>query len=99
MRLEHRWAPRRCPDWPVAIAYSAGVVPNARLRNISSGGALVQTSQSLVPHTTVELLLHASDGDTLHLHRLHAMVTRVSNDTVGLVFKDIDPQALAALLK
>jgi hypothetical protein len=99
VRMENRWAPRRAANWRVSIRYSDGVLPNLRLRNISSNGALVQSDTLLAPRTPVELILHASEGNAMRLHRLDAVVTRVNTDSIGLLFKDLEPQVLAVVLR
>lgn len=99
MGMELRSAPRRPANLTATITHPAGILLCAHIHNISSCGALVQTTVPLPPHLPVELVLRATDSNTLRLHRLRAIVTRAHNDTIGLRFKNIEPETLAALLK
>ncbi len=99
MRIDHRWARRQSANLNVTIAPSTGSLLRGRVHNISSRGALVQTSAPLEVYAQVELILPAFENDTMHLHRLRATVARAENDTVGLTFQDVEPQTLIALLK
>lgn len=99
MAMEHRWGRRMPLDTNITINCRPAGRSRGRLRDISSGGAFVQTHLPLGLHARVELVLAASgiEGAT-RLHRFEAIVSRVGQSGVGLMFVQFNPNELMALL-
>lgn len=97
MCIEHRWAARQPAALPVSLASRSLGLLRGRLRNISSGGALVQAPASLRPNAPVEVILPAHPAVGTRPYRLPAIVTRCDQNGVGLMFERVEPAMWVAL--
>lgn len=98
MSIEHRWATRQPAALPVSLTCRSLGPLRGHLRNISSGGALVQVSAALPPNSPVEIVLPVRLGSGGRSCRLTAIVTRSGKDGVGLMFDRVSPDTWVALL-
>jgi hypothetical protein len=87
--LDQRKAPRR-PAPGLAAYFWTGSIPSAhKIRDISSCGLYVETSERWYPGTVVRMTLTKSDGKTESAERsisVQAKAIRWGNDGVGLQF-------------
>lgn len=96
--MEHRWSERKHLAARVTVhsrMYRAFV---ATLRDLSLGGAFVETAGRCLP-VNEPLVLSLILGDDEHrtYHRLHAMVVRAERDGSGLMYLDADTAKLGEL--
>ena len=97
--MEHRWGRRIPLDTNITLNCRSAGRSRARLRDISSGGAFVQTPLPLPVHARVELVLANSGIEgTTRLHRFEAIVSRIADTGVGLMFVQFNPEELTHLL-
>lgn len=96
--MEHRWSTRK-PIKANAIVES----PNrgkicATLRDVSLGGALVETDIENLPiNTPVSVAFRLLPGDHGGDYRLHATVVRHQGGGAGLLFQDLDIDTIRSL--
>ena len=86
MAMEHRWGRRTAVDVGVSIHYRPLGRVRGRLRNLSSGGAFVQTSQPLPTNARVEIVIATGADGTAQIHRLEGVVVRTAKTGVGVMF-------------
>lgn len=98
MCIEHRWAVRRPATLPVSLVSRSLGILKGRLRNISSGGALVQLPALLRPNAPVDIIVPANPALGTRPSRLPAIVIRCDKDGVGLMFNRVEPAMWVALL-
>ena len=101
--MEHRWGQRVQIDIPVVLRCEPyGVVPG-RLENLSISGARVSTKLALPRFAQVDLILEAP-FDLEHpgqrrTARIRAYIVRRQNDSFGLEWIDMAPEAVTALIR
>jgi hypothetical protein len=96
--LEHRWGERFALDLPVQLAVNAVSGIDARLKNLSLSGALIEADFALRIHTVIEIKVPMP----LSVHPrtvVKAYVIRKFNDTVGIEWRDFAPHAIKELLR
>lgn len=98
MTMEHRWGRRIILDLSVTLHARVLGRLRGRLRDLSSGGAFVQTPTALPPHCRAELVFSTGNGGTAQIHRFDSVVSRVTPQGVGLMFLQFDPKSLSHLL-
>lgn len=98
MAMEHRWGRRLPLDTNVTLNSRPAGRSRGRLRNISSGGAFVHTHLPLTTHAPVELVMASGFEGATRIHRFDAVVSRIEQDGVGLMFVRFNPNELTVLL-
>jgi hypothetical protein len=96
--LEHRWGERFQLDLPVQLAVNTVSGIDARLKNLSLSGALIEADFALRIHTVVEIkvpLPLSEQPATV----VKAYVIRNFNDKVGIEWRDFAPHAIKELLR
>jgi hypothetical protein len=99
MNMERRWTERTPIDIAVDLAYAGTQAGEYRTRDIGLGGVFVEVSQTadLAAETPVELIFKLGTGEHLTKHRINARVVRVTDDGVGMMFRDFDASAFRSL--
>jgi len=98
MAMEHRWGRRIPLDTNVTINCRAAGRARGRLRDISSGGAFIQTNLALAMHARLELVLASGIEGATRLHRFEAVVSRLGQNGAGVMFVQFNPNELMDLL-
>ncbi len=96
--LEHRWGERFALDLPVQLAVNTVSGIDARLKNVSLSGALLEADFALRIHTVIDIKV------PMPLSRqpatvLKAYVIRKFNDKVGIEWRDFAPHPIKELLR
>jgi len=96
--VEHRWSERKFLSARVTVHSRLQRAFAASLRNISVGGAFVETGEIHLPaNEPLVLSLTLGETGTRTYHRLHAMVVRPEHDGAGIMYTDSDAAIVAAL--
>jgi len=96
--MEHRYSERMFLAARVTVHSRLQRAFAANLRNISLGGAFVETGEIHLPaNEPVVLALTLGETGTQTCHRLHAMVVRPEHDGAGIMFTDSDAAIVGAL--
>ena len=97
--VEHRWNSRR-PLAAKVILSSAVFGPKwARIRDIGAGGARVEIQDVVLPaNLHVELIFIGNERGVLRLHRVPALIVWTSSNVAGLMFYEIGPPTVIAVL-
>ena len=98
MAMEHRWGRRIAVNIGVTLDCRPAGRLRGRLRDLSSGGAFVQTPMPLAPNARVEMVFTSRHDGTAQIHRFETVVSRVTAHGVGLMFLHYDPKTLSTLL-
>jgi hypothetical protein len=96
--VEHRCGQRKALDEVVRLSVSPNAVSVARLRNLSTSGAFVQTALHPPLLAPLEMTLDVRPGSVAPT-RLQAHVVRVTADGVGIEWDEFAPDAVCALLR
>ena len=97
--MEHRWNARR-PLTVKAILHSPVLGPErVKIRDIGAGGVRVEV-QDDVPATNlhVELVFVGNERGILRIYRVPALIVWTSKNMVGLMFYEMSPRAVVAVL-
>ena len=102
--LEHRWGERFQLDLPVQLAVNTVSGIDARLKNLSLSGALIEADFALRIHTVIEIKLPLPLPLPLPLSAqpatvVKAYVIRKFNDKVGIEWRDFAPHPIKELLR
>ena len=97
--MERRWTERTLINVPVDLSYAGTQAGGCRTRDIGLGGVFVEVPKevNLAEETSVELTFKLGAGADLTKHRINARVVRVSEDGVGMMFRDFDAIAFRSL--
>lgn len=96
--MEQRWSPRTRVNLEVDLLVKGKEVGGCRTRDIGMGGAFVEVSEDFhAEKAIVELIFKLGSGDHYSNHRIKAIIVRVANDGVGLMFRDFDASAFRSL--
>lgn len=96
--MEHRWSERK--QLPVKVTVHSRLYQSfsAALRDLSLGGAFIETPGHCLPVNEPLVLSFALGEDGARsYHRLHAMVVRAARDGAGLMYLDSDAATLGEL--
>jgi hypothetical protein len=96
--LEHRWGERFRLDLPVQLSVNTVSGIDARLKNLSLSGALIEADFALRIHTAIEIklpMLLSEQPATV----VKAYVIRKSDEEVGIEWRDFAPHAVKELLR
>jgi hypothetical protein len=96
--LEHRWGERFPLDLPVQLAVNSVSGIDARLKNLSLSGALIEADFALRIHTVIEIKLPMPPS-TQPATVVKAYVIRKVNEEVGVEWRDFAPHAIKELLR
>ena len=96
--LEHRWGERFPLDLPVQLAVNTVSGIDARLKNLSLSGALIEADFALRIHTIIEIKLPAALS-ARPATVVKAYVIRKFNDKVGIEWRDFAPHPIKELLR
>ena len=96
--LEHRWGERFQLDLPVQLAVNTVSGIDARLKNLSLSGALIEADFSLRIHTAIEIKLPMPLSEQ-PATGVKAYVIRKFNDKVGIEWRDFAPHPIKELLR
>jgi hypothetical protein len=96
--LEHRWGERFQIDLPVQLAVNTVSGIDARLKNLSLSGALIEADFALRIHTVIEIKVPVPlSGQPAT--PVKAYVIRQFNEEVGIEWRDFAPHAIKELLR
>lgn len=96
--LEHRWGERFQLDLPVQLVVNSVSGIDARLKNLSLSGALIEAAFALRIHTVIEIKLPMPLSDQ-PATVIKAYVIRRHNEDVGIEWRDFAPHAIKELLR
>jgi hypothetical protein len=96
--LEHRWGERFQLDLPIQLAVNTVSGIDARLKNLSLSGALIEADFALRIHTVIEIKMPVPLA-TQPTAVVKAYVIRKINDKVGIEWRDFAPHAIKELLR
>ena len=95
--MEHRWNTRTPVEVGVSVNFSQLGLISARMRDLSLGGAFLETSSiNLGKHSALEVVF-STDAAQDRLVNLPATVVRSNNDGVAVQFTDFDSDGIAKL--
>jgi hypothetical protein len=97
--MEHRWSLRKTAAGIVTVECPRLGIVRAFLKNVSLGGAFIETGGTALPlDAPVVLTFHARHmGEWLNGRGLNAMVIRLTADGAGLMFIDPEIETVRAL--
>jgi len=97
--MERRWTERTPIDVPVDLSYAGMQTGECRARDIGLGGVFVALPKeiSLAEETPVELTFILGEGGHVTKHHINARVVRVSQEGVGMMFRDFDAVTFRSL--
>ena len=96
--MEHRWSERKHLPARVTVYSRTHKTFVATLRDLSLGGAFVETAGRCLPvNEPLVLSLVLGDDEHRSYHRMHAMVVRAERDGSGLMYLDVDTAKLGEL--
>ena len=98
MAMEHRWGRRIAVDVGVSVHYRPLGRVRGRLRNLSSSGAFVHTSQPLPANARVEIVITTGTDGTAQIHRLEGVVVRTTTAGIGVMFFQFHRQDFETLV-
>ena len=96
--LEHRWGERFQLDLAVQLAVNTVSGIDARLKNLSLSGALIEADFALRIHTMIEIKLQMPLSDQ-PASIIKAYVIRKLNEDVGVEWRDFAPSTIKELLR
>jgi len=96
--MEQRWSPRTRVNLDVDLLIKGKEVGGCRTRDIGMGGAFVEVNKDFqAEKAIVELIFKLGSGNHFSKHKIKAIIVRVANDGVGLMFRDFDASAFRSL--
>ncbi|HEY4732332.1 MAG TPA: PilZ domain-containing protein [Gammaproteobacteria bacterium] len=96
--MEQRWSPRTRVNLDVDLLVKGKEIGGCRTRDIGMGGAFVEVSKDLqIEKAIVELIFKLGSSNQISRHKIKAMIVRVAQDGVGLMFRDFDASAFRSL--
>ncbi|WP_455218316.1 PilZ domain-containing protein [Kaarinaea lacus] len=97
--MEKRWSERKELSVGVDIYQQGELLDSCFSRDIGLGGTFLGTATSLPMQrdSDVELVFHLDTEEQISRHKIHARVTRVSEDGVGFKFRDFDTGVFRSL--
>jgi hypothetical protein len=97
--MENRWSTRKTLKGDAVVEGPGLGRVQATLRDVSLGGALVETGDVSLPlNAPVSVAFNLSPGDDHRGdYRLHATVVRRDASRVGLLFQDLDTETIRSL--
>lgn len=96
--MEHRWSERKQLAAQVTVHSRLFQSFPAVLRDLSLGGAFIETAGRCLPVNEPLVLSFAlGEEGARSYHRLHAMVVRAARDGAGLMYLDSDATTLGEL--
>jgi hypothetical protein len=98
-RAERRWGPRVEIDLAVQIEYSRGLSAQARLRNVSKSGALIECSIELPVFTPLRVKFPSVENRIVMPIWLDARVVRAEHPHLGIEWREFEPGAIAELFR
>jgi len=96
--MERRWSERKFVPARVTIHSRAFRSFAATLRDLSLGGAFIETTTHRLPLNEPLVLSVVVGGEgNLSYHRVHAMVVRAARDGAGVMHLDPDARTIGEL--
>ena len=97
--MERRWTERTSINVPVDLSYGGLQTEDCRTRDIGLGGVFIElpTEANIAAEMAVELTFKLGASPNLTKHRINARVVRVTEDGVGMMFRDFDAIAFRSL--
>ena len=96
--MEQRWSPRTRVNLDVDLLIKGKELGGCRTRDIGMGGAFVEVNGDVhVEKSIVELIFKLGSGNQFSSHKIKAIIVRVAEDGVGLMFRDFDASAFRSL--
>lgn len=96
--MERRWGTRKSVEVDVVIDNQPAGLRRGRIGNVSAGGVFVRIDpEGLATKTPVELLLQLHDNGT-RVHRMPAIVARLTPSGAGFTFDQYNVEAFRALV-
>jgi hypothetical protein len=96
--LEHRWGERFQLDLPIQLAVNTVSGIDARLKNLSLSGALIEADFALRIHTVIEIRVPMPPSAQPAIP-VKAYVIRKFNEEAGIEWRDFAPHAIKELLR
>jgi len=95
--IEQRWSQRRSVSLDVDVVTENSLLTNCRTRDVSLGGVFLEMKNNIVEkNQDVELVFTLAKSEAAQ-HKLKARAIRVTDDGIGLMFKDFDTNSFRAL--
>lgn len=97
--MERRWTERTPINVAVDLAYAGMQAGEYRTRDIGLGGVFVELPKAteIAAETPVELIFKLGSGEGVTKHRINARVVRVTDEGIGMMFRDFDASAFRSL--
>ncbi len=96
--MEQRWSPRTRVNLDVDLLIKGKEIGGCRTRDIGMGGAFVEVSNDFeTEKAIVELVFKLGSGNQFTKHKIKAIIVRVVDDGIGLMFRDFDASAFRSL--
>ena len=96
--MERRWAERMQINLDVDVCYQGVVHGTYQTHDMSLGGVFIQTqSGAHLADAHVDLRFNLGSQGQYTKHRIKGKVVRVTDDGVGLVFREFDAVAFRSL--
>jgi energy-converting hydrogenase Eha subunit H len=98
MKMEHRLSRRKLLTLDVSLYYAPLGCLQGRTRDVSLTGMFVETDTARLPlSSTLEVAFKIGDGPDARIQRVRALVARVTDEGVGLMFDHFKYTAYCAL--
>ncbi len=96
--MDHRWSARKSVDFNVKLENSALGQVEGSVKDIGLGGMFCKLKDSLIKvNTSVDLKFNLPEGDSDKVHSIGAVVTHVTDDGIGMTFKNFEVSTIRSL--
>ncbi len=96
--MDHRWSARKSVDFNVKLDHPALGVIEGSVKDVGLGGMFCKVRNSLLKvNTAVNLMFNLPEGDREKTHNVGAVVTYVTDDGVGMAFKNFEVSTIRSL--
>ncbi|MEQ6342708.1 MAG: PilZ domain-containing protein [Gammaproteobacteria bacterium] len=96
--MERRWTARAPIYLDVGLFFHGQEISVCKTRDIGLGGVFLESAQPLLPkEAQVELIFMLGSGEQRIKHKIRAKVARLTEEGMGLVFRDFDATAFRSL--
>jgi hypothetical protein len=96
--MEHRWGWRVSMDELARVGDERGPISIARLRNLSTSGAFLETAPLFPPLSFIDVQFAVERRGRRIIASVPAHVVRVTPEGIGVEWNEFNPPAVAQLL-
>ncbi len=96
--MEHRWGWRVSMDELARVGDERGPISIARLRDLSTSGAFLETAPLFAPLSFVDVQFAIERRGRRSIESVPAHVVRVTPEGIGVEWNEFNPPAVAQLL-